>query len=910
MSASPPGGHSNKESNWDASHIVNHLVPKEQESRDGEVASSSYDHQPYTFSTTEMAENNNNTSSPAADHVETLLSTIFSLIPPPGGMMPEMKDSSTQNAHREKRSEEEGKRSADVLAGHTSPEGLHGEQQNRHGHHHNNNSTSGHNPERAKDVDPLCGSVLVTDHNSPVGKAEDTSHPNDASGRHVKENISQGEGLAPRMLSGSSSRFPRSRRVSFTESNNNPLHCNISNSVPNLPTTHTPQKSSHSIMMDCHISSLDNDTNENSGALTMQSLSERNVTFTRRRSTGPTPEGSEANAELEDYEDSLKLIEIRDVGGNLTVTSSPLKLPRVRNSAQLISADSPSFRARNDYSATMTGGEATATSGLTNRSASAGRAFGPGTGSWTGNVVHDGRGEREENVVASPLIRAEHPEEVEGRAEGGGGGEGSHSQENDRSGDAEEGRDLMTEGTSRFIPTGWGVGFRPRRANPLRRSSSSSYHVSEDDPFGVQNANNTHRGQHSVRALRGDVKKPKQRRDRITSQELKMLEKFHGMPRQTAHAPLRLLHAIILQEYLSFKQKIYQCSCFHFSRRNKYLKNHIEGEIKWGKNIWEDTMVWGQLPEDAFHHHYINKDIRQSVGDMRTSGIGALPTSAPTAGSSVSNTGVFGNIGSTSKVGVPLEGVQLPTILDFSSSSAQHPPVNGSYNADCSIPNGSTLDNVQLSPRGREQDSFPEFCERDKFLSRDMIENSPCISLHGSSPLYFYQSRGRSVVNESTMDTIPLSQILRLNCHHFLYRCCCIRCAIAQQTSLVFLDGERQHLVPIPFLFPKLYPHPMQYSRAVWAMGCIDGLTCGFCCPCIGYNGVGTALFGWRLRYWVRCRYGLYGTSMKDLFTMLLCPSLASDQIGFELESRGLHEQWTPFVSSTLNNLDDLYRIR
>lgn len=135
-------------------------------------------------------------------------------------------------------------------------------------------------------------------------------------------------------------------------------------------------------------------------------------------------------------------------------------------------------------------------------------------------------------------------------------------------------------------------------------------------------------------------------------------------------------------------------------------------------------------------------------------------------------------------------------------------------------------------------------------------------------------------------------------CHNLsrlFFRFFCLQCSVAQQTSAVYTEREQQRLVQPSFLCSCFYAHPRNYSGSLWAMICCDIFSLGIpCCLCCGYRGLGTAFYAWRLRYWIRCRYGLKGTAIRDLCSVVYCPLLAVDQQATELEMRGIHEFWTP----------------
>lgn len=132
------------------------------------------------------------------------------------------------------------------------------------------------------------------------------------------------------------------------------------------------------------------------------------------------------------------------------------------------------------------------------------------------------------------------------------------------------------------------------------------------------------------------------------------------------------------------------------------------------------------------------------------------------------------------------------------------------------------------------------------------------------------------------------------NLSRLLFHCCCLQCAIAQQTALVHYNRELYRLTPQVFCCDWFFGGPEQYCRNAATMIMCDIFSLGIpCCLCFGYRGIGTMLFGWRARYLLRCRYGLGGTSVMDLFSMLACPILAVDQQETELECSGLHEFWS-----------------
>lgn len=402
--------------------------------------------------------------------------------------------------------------------------------------------------------------------------------------------------------------------------------------------------------------------------------------------------------------------------------------------------------------------------------------------------------------------------------------------------------------------------------------------------LGTQSTGHHREGNHASRMKRGS----------LTVEQKDSLQLFHTQPRMAATTPLRLLHAVILQEFLSFKQNIFSSQLFLLWKHNAYVKNHREGEIKWGQNFWVDTV--------PYHENRICETPHENP--LRQSSWGNVNSSV---NASIDHSVLWRSENSCSNIN--------PLYFSGASVSVDDSSLPMTHKQECfeTVEGFSDRGSVEIGDfggRGKAQESLLVECgEKDIFLPQKVRTSSIPPSKKKMSFLASLAERRSTHRGESLR---PLSRMdaFFLNCQHFLYRCCCLRCAIAQQTSLVFLDGERQRLVPVPFIFPKLYTHPIQYSKAVRVMTCLDAVTCGFCCPCLGYNGMGTAVFGWRLRYWVRCRYGLRGTSVNDLLAMLMCPVLGSDQIGFEIESHGIHETWSPFVSSALKELNSLYQIR
>ncbi|ESL09878.1 hypothetical protein TRSC58_02397 [Trypanosoma rangeli SC58] len=121
---------------------------------------------------------------------------------------------------------------------------------------------------------------------------------------------------------------------------------------------------------------------------------------------------------------------------------------------------------------------------------------------------------------------------------------------------------------------------------------------------------------------------------------------------------------------------------------------------------------------------------------------------------------------------------------------------------------------------------------------------------------------------------------------HFIWRFFCLRCGVAEQTYLLFREEEKRGREPYRVCCEDFFGREGRMPRTFYYICLCDLFTCG--CPCgYFYHGLGTAAFGWRLRYLVRCRYRLQGSSAGDFFTMLCCPLFAVDQQGLEMKMHG-----------------------
>lgn len=625
-----------------------------------------------------------------------------------------------------------------------------------------------------------------------------------------------------------------------------------------------------SIVVNKSFSSSQNADDVNSCPDVQQVLSGKFSPHASRRSKEYLPIPHEVCGEAEDYDNSLVLLQHTEEDGIIAISSSPLALPKPKVTGQLPVHLSPLPPLRND-GVVPTFEERCFPFHQQNEDAGTMNADFP------------------PSIALQSLINDSAEEGVEGETE-------NRIPSAAENADTDAAMSSSAEGQlNASIPSGWGVRTSRNAETQTVGRNRSREHRRELMSLGTRGRRGQ-LGSQALREQRDENRTVRIKRGSLTVEQKEALRAFHAQPRRAATAPLRLLHAVILQEFLSFKHAFFSSQLFLPWQRGAYLKNHMEGEIKWGQNFWVDTVPYpvDTSYETPFHDHQHHKS---SWGNLNTS-----------VNVSKDHNGLWCSENNLSN----------PNPLYFSgaSSSLDNSPFSETRRQECFESVEGFLDrgSVEMGDfggNGKPHESLLVECgEREIFLPQKGKTSSIQPSKQKNSFLSSPAERRRNSHRGESLRSLSRMSAFFLNCHHLFYRCCCLRCAIAQQTSLIFLDGERQRLVPIPFVFPNLYAHPMQYSRAVFMMAGLDAVTCGFCCPCLGYNGMGTAFFGWRLRYWVRCRYGLNGTSINDLLAMLLCPALGSDQIGFELESHGIHEPWSPFVSSGLKELNSLYQIR
>lgn len=114
----------------------------------------------------------------------------------------------------------------------------------------------------------------------------------------------------------------------------------------------------------------------------------------------------------------------------------------------------------------------------------------------------------------------------------------------------------------------------------------------------------------------------------------------------------------------------------------------------------------------------------------------------------------------------------------------------------------------------------------------------------------------------------------------------CVRCHLVQQSDALHRELAARHHKPTPFLCPCIFRLATSRRRTLAIICLLDILSLGLPCGCF-YHGIGTALFGYRLRYQIRCRYHLQGKGVADLCSMMCIPFFAISQQECEMYARG-----------------------
>ncbi|EKG00150.1 hypothetical protein TCSYLVIO_008923 [Trypanosoma cruzi] len=169
---------------------------------------------------------------------------------------------------------------------------------------------------------------------------------------------------------------------------------------------------------------------------------------------------------------------------------------------------------------------------------------------------------------------------------------------------------------------------------------------------------------------------------------------------------------------------------------------------------------------------------------------------------------------------------------------------------------------------------------------------APCFFLRGNymyATLFETAEMALSNRRESIATILPRPYCISAG-GHFIWRFFCLRCSIAELTYLLFREEEERGREPYRFCCEGFFGYEGRMPRSFLTMCLADLLTCGLPFGYF-YHGLGTTLFGCRLRYLIRCRYRIEGTVAKDFLLMLCCPLMTVEQEALEMMMYGNWER-------------------
>nr|CCM14352.1 hypothetical protein, conserved [Leishmania guyanensis] len=174
-----------------------------------------------------------------------------------------------------------------------------------------------------------------------------------------------------------------------------------------------------------------------------------------------------------------------------------------------------------------------------------------------------------------------------------------------------------------------------------------------------------------------------------------------------------------------------------------------------------------------------------------------------------------------------------------------------------------------------------------------LLHPEPGTSL--SNPLSHIHTRTVASLQEARLsahnETTGCLARLSHKCRHFVYRCFCVRCAIASQAQALQADAEMRGVKAVPFpCCTCLGVESKSRSELLTTLCLLDLFTLGVPFGCCCYHGLGSALYGWHLRYMLRARYRIFAWTSMDLLIVCCIPGLALDQQGAELLLNGTPE--------------------
>lgn len=213
---------------------------------------------------------------------------------------------------------------------------------------------------------------------------------------------------------------------------------------------------------------------------------------------------------------------------------------------------------------------------------------------------------------------------------------------------------------------------------------------------------------------------------------------------------------------------------------------------------------------------------------------------------------------------------------------------------------GNTVPRSGVSASSSLYESQTRHLQATGAAARTAPYGNPSSGAEGAVPTsdVFSSPERNAGVAMTTAVNLPLSRAAapaavdtQGNTMHCLYRLLCVRCALAEQSLALRADHERRFLKP--FVFPLCGCFDLR-RPSLWKllclMGVLDLLSAGLPCGC-GYHGIGTAIFGCRLRYAVRVRYNIFAWTALDFVLMLCSPWIGVDQQGTELHCHEAAEE-------------------
>jgi hypothetical protein len=321
-----------------------------------------------------------------------------------------------------------------------------------------------------------------------------------------------------------------------------------------------------------------------------------------------------------------------------------------------------------------------------------------------------------------------------------------------------------------------------------------------------------------------------------TAEERRVRLLFHNRPRrQLAERPLVVSHIVL--DHNKWEQPLCYAPLFFPCMTNAFYSIPLKAVLR---RSWDADALNPFLPSVAYSDSAVEESIHTELEELRQ--LDVTPSPPPTA------------------------HTPSPT-----------PPTLLSTSAVYYVPSAS-LQAARLSrthPHATREAAPNPFQQQSTTLTTD------------AAPHAFADRRSTDF---SAGPSTLLSSFAQ-NCRHLLYRCLCVRCALASQAQALQADAKMRSAAL--FRFPTcscLRVESRTYSELFCMICLLDALTLGVPCGCCCYQGFGTALYGWHLRFMLRARYRIYAWTALDLLMMCCIPGLAVDQQGAELLLNGVPE--------------------